>query len=267
MPDWSSWKGEHVVDVRGSLIPGLVSVTFRQLGVADIVSLAADCGLGAIEWGGDVHVPVGDEPAAEQARSLCAEHGLAVASYGSYYRAGSTDPAEFDAVARTAAALGAPSIRVWAGRLGSNDAGPGERTAVVDALRRAVDSAAAHDIGVALEYHRNTLTDTVESTVDLLDSVGAGLSTYWQPFPGTSPEVARAQVDRLRDRLTTLHVFTWGADGARLPLADGAALWRDVLEQVGDAPTRYALLEFVAGDSPDQFRADAATLREWLSRA
>jgi len=46
------------------LIPGLVSVTFRQLTVPEIGELATECGLQAVEWGGDVHVPPGDFAAA-----------------------------------------------------------------------------------------------------------------------------------------------------------------------------------------------------------
>lgn len=245
------------------VIPGLVSVTFRSLDVPTIVGLAADSGLGAIEWGGDVHVPVGDERAAELARTLCAGRGLTVASYGSYFRAGATDPRELADVVRTAVALGAPSIRVWAGRVGSAEASPELRTAVTDALRAAVEQAGEQGIGVALEFHRNTLTDTVASTRELLDSV-PGLATYWQPFPGVTADDACGQIEHLRDRLTTVHVFSWGADGARLPLREGEELWRSVLAA---SPARYALLEFVADDSPDQFRADAATLLAWLGEA
>ena len=33
--------------------------------------MAEDAGLAAIEWGGDVHVPLGDLAAARKARALC----------------------------------------------------------------------------------------------------------------------------------------------------------------------------------------------------
>ena len=39
---------------------GLVSVSFRGLAPEAIIDLAAECGLGGVEWGGDVHVPCGD---------------------------------------------------------------------------------------------------------------------------------------------------------------------------------------------------------------
>lgn len=242
-------------------VPGMVSVTFRQLSVPEVVELAADAGLAAIEWGGDVHVPVGDHAAATRARELCERRGRTIASYGSYYRAGEHDPTDFDAVVATAGELGAPSIRVWAGVHGSAEAGPVRRAGTVDALRRAVDSAADHGIGVALEFHPGTLTDTVESTLDLLGAVD-GLRTYWQPGRGTDFDgSAVEQVRALLPYLSTAHVFTWSAAGERLELAAGAELWRPVLAM---APP-YALLEFVAGDAPDAFRRDAATLLAWLA--
>ena len=68
------------------LIPGLVSVTFRQLAPREIVQLAAAAGLRGIEWGGDIHVPHGDLQAARAVRDITAAAGLQVLAYGSYFR-------------------------------------------------------------------------------------------------------------------------------------------------------------------------------------
>ena len=62
-------------------------MTLRQLPVEEVVAVAASAGLAAIEWGADVHVPPGDEAAAERGPVGRASAGVAVASYGSYYRA------------------------------------------------------------------------------------------------------------------------------------------------------------------------------------
>ena len=42
-----------------TIYTGLVSITFRRLNPLEIVSLVAENGLTAIEWGGDIHVPPG----------------------------------------------------------------------------------------------------------------------------------------------------------------------------------------------------------------
>ena len=70
------------------LVPGLVSVSFRQLPAEEIVRLCAECGLEAVEWGGDIHVPHGDCATAEKVSGLTEAAGLRTAAYGSYYRCG-----------------------------------------------------------------------------------------------------------------------------------------------------------------------------------
>ncbi|MGH3491145.1 MAG: sugar phosphate isomerase/epimerase family protein [Actinopolymorphaceae bacterium] len=269
--------------LQRTVVPGLVSVTFRQFSPEQIVDLVAAAGLRAVEWGGDVHVPVGNLRTAKEVRGLCIDRDLVVASYGSYFRPGSDPATDFAPVVETAVALGAPSVRVWAGRQGSGEATERQRTAVVDGIARAVEQAAEHDLRVALEFHPGTLTDTLASTLALLDDVrgaltgsGAEAWTYWQPGRGTpTPAVAAEEVRALGRQLTTAHVFSWGADGARLPLADRADLWQGVLAALrggrrtgppvdAGAVTRFALLEFVRDDDPTAFRQDAATLLTWL---
>lgn len=251
------------------LLPGLVSVTFRALSVPEIVDLAAGCGLWAVEWGGDVHVPLGDLVAARETRSRCADSGLTISSYGSYYRAGVTDPAEWAEVLATATELGAPSIRVWAGTAGSAEATPRQRAAVVESLREAAVAAQEQGVHIALEYHHGTLTDTLESATLLYAEVCHGsVLPYWQPSGGQEAAHALEEVRTLLPLLTTAHVFSWGPAGwsDRLPLEAREDLWRPVLAELNrDGVDRYALLEFVQQDSPEVFRRDAATLLGWIS--
>ncbi len=63
-------------------LPGLVSITFRQLTAAEIIALMTQAGLAAIEWGGDIHVPHGDEAQARAVARMGADAGLHVAAYG-----------------------------------------------------------------------------------------------------------------------------------------------------------------------------------------
>ena len=242
-----------------SIVPGLVSVTFRALSAFEVVDLAASTGMRAIEWGGDVHVPVGDSRAAASVAARCADAGIAVAAYGSYYRASG----EFEPVLETAVSLGAPLIRVWAGSSGSASA-PFESVAAD--LRRVASVAASAGVEIAVEYHANTVTDTLSSALALFAEVPA-LRPYWQPPIGVSSADARAAVAALLPRLVTAHVFSWGPTGERLPLAAGAYLWRPILASLAASPgDRYALLEFVRDDSPAAFAEDAATLHTWLSQ-
>ncbi len=231
--------------------PGLCSVTLRALPVEAVAGAAAAAGLEAIEWGADVHVPPGDLGAAERAR----DSGLAVASYGSYFRAG--DPLDdFAAALATARALGAPRIRIWAGRVGSAAASAAERRAVADGVRAAAELAG--DVEVALEFHGGTLTDEPASAVALLEAAGAARA-YWQPPQGAPDAVALAGLRDVLPWLAAVHVFSWWPRDERRPLAARAALWREALALAGDVD---ALLEFVPGDDPAVLAREAATLRE-----
>jgi sugar phosphate isomerase/epimerase len=241
---------------------GLVSVTFRKLSPAEIVALVRQAGLEGIEWGGDVHVPHGDLARAREVRKLTVDAGLSVPSYGSYYRAGLREPAPFEAVLETAVELGAPVIRVWAGKKASDEADPAYRLLVEEDSVRIGALAAKAGVTVAFEYHGNTLTDTRDSALRLLRTCAGSVKSYWQPRG--SPADSQADLQSVVPYLSHIHAFYWeGSD--RHPLADGAKNWAAYLKTIaavgGD---RYVLIEFVKGDSPDAFLADAAALKSWL---
>ncbi|MEO6876665.1 MAG: TIM barrel protein [Opitutaceae bacterium] len=236
---------------------------------AEIVALVCQAGLRGIEWGGDVHVPHGDVARSREVRELTQQAGLTVAAYGSYYRAAQSESAglAFGRVLDSAVELGAPLIRVWAGPAGSAAASRELRTQVTADLRRIAGLAAAASVGVSLEFHNGTLTDTAESTRQLLAEVNhPNLSTYWQPPIDLDTAPCVQDLQSLLPKLTHVHVYHWRpASTERLPLAAGAERWRRFLEVAETAAgDRYALLEFVEDDAPANFLRDAATLKSWL---
>ena len=156
----------------------------------------------------------------------------------------------------SAVVLGAKRIRIWAGTVGSRD---GDFDAVADATREAAGAAAEHGIELGFEFHHGTLTDTVESTLRLLDLVDrANVTTYWQPPLDVSTEDAVAGLARLGERVCAVHVFSWWPGKNRLPLAERADLWRAVFDTVPGSMD--ALLEFVPGDDPGALVGEAGTL-------
>ena len=226
-------------------LPGLVSITFRQLAVAEIIALVTQADLAAVEWGGDIHAPHGDEAQARAIARLGADAGLRVAAYGSYYRVGHPESGPFEAVLASAVALGAPLIRVWAGRQGSGSADETYFQTVVADSHRIADLAQAEQIGIVYEFHANTLTDTNAAAVRLLQAVDhANVRSLWQPPRNSTPTSNLAGLEALRP-------------------------WLDYLAQASRliSPSdhvHYALLEFVQDDAPEAFLRDAATLVQWL---
>ena len=252
---------------------GLVSITFRKLSVREIVGLVAKAGLEGIEWGGDIHVKHGDLAAAEAAARMTRDAGLAVSSYGSYYRApeSESEGLPFRAVLDTALALGAPTIRVWSGSKGSADADEAYRAEVVAGLRRVADMAGEEGVGIACEFHGGSLSDNNDSAAALMaEADHANVGQYWQPAGREPFDYCSRGLQLLLPHLANLHVFHWVfAEGGldRRPLAEGESVWHEYLRLAATTGRdHWALLEFVREESPEQFMEDAATLRTWISK-
>jgi sugar phosphate isomerase/epimerase len=272
-------------------IPGLVSVTFRSLAPEEVVRLASSAGLELIEWGGDVHVPPGDLKRAREVATLCREAGIGIAAYGSYYRLGAADgrgekaaygrgekaadkkaaggnaEPEFGEVLETAAALGAPRIRVWAGEKGSAETSPEERKRIVREARSIAERAADRGISVCFEYHEDSLTDTGESARALLREIDhVKVKTYWQPPVGGGEEENAAALRGIAEKLEAIHVTQRSPEGRRRPLSEGRGEWQRYLDAAAEnpGPAVPVMLEFLSEESPEQLREDAAVLRELI---
>ena len=250
--------------------PGLVSITFRQLSPTEIIELVAEANLKVIEWGGDIHVPHGDIQQAKKVARWTADAGLSVAAYGSYYRLGAPDQPAFESIAETALALGAPTIRVWAGNRGSAEADDSYRQAVYDEARHIAEIAKAHKLSISFEFHDGTLTDTAQSALQLMDDVNQdNLAMYWQPPHRISDEERRASLISVLPYLTHVHVFQWHRNHpeirTRYGLQEGQSQWQTYFDVLKNSESDHsAMLEFVREDDPDQFREDAKTLLAWL---
>lgn len=243
---------------------GMTTVTFRKMDVAALIMLARQAGLDGLEWGGDVHVPPGQAALAKEVRARCEDAGLAVLSYGSYYRG---EAEGFEDVLRTAVGLGAKQIRAWAGTLSPDKADDVAFSELSKNLNAAVRLAAAEGIRVSLEYHRNTMTERIESALRLLNAV-PGLRSYWQPNPDIGADAHVREIQGLGDRLTNVHVFAWTAGNVRHPLEQGAAAWARYVEAIRALGGEHDfILEFVKDESPEQLLTDARTLSCWLGKS
>ena len=253
--------------------PGLCTVTFRQLSPEDVVALAAECGIVGIEWAGDVHVPAGQIDVARHVRSLTEEAGLSVVSYGSYIAPPSDDERAFATVLETAQALGAPNIRIWPGARNRDSAtySSAERRQVAQAIRHMARMADDASVTVSLEYHPGSLTDDLGSAQRLMAEIDdPNVFLYWQPWPGLHLETALEEIRAVGPETSHVHVFAWDREKNRYPLADRRNYWSTVLKAMPETRwrgERFAMIEFVKGDSPDQFRDDAATFRQLLEEA
>ncbi len=247
---------------------GLVSITFRKLSPQDVINLVVQAGLEGIEWGGDIHVPHGNLSQAKNVRKMTEETGLKVAAYGSYYRVSHEDSGPFEAVLESAVELGAPIIRVWAGKQGTDKADDAYFAEVVEDSRRIADLAAKTGIRIVYEFHAKTLTDTNDAAKRLLETVAHdNIASYWQPPRYSELEYNLTGLDAVFPWLSHIHVFNWHVKtGERLLLAEAEDLWMQYLRKVASSGCdHFALIEFVKDDAPEIFLQDAAALKHWLT--
>jgi 3-dehydroshikimate dehydratase len=239
---------------------GLASVSFRSLGPSQIVELCAEAGLSAIEWGSDIHVPLGDLSYAKQVGDRTRDAGLTAAWYGSYFRA--DGDLSFQIVVDTAMALGAPNIRVWAGKMGSGESDESARQKVVKNLQNACEIASKSALTVSAECHGGTLTDTVDSALNLAREIALpNFKLYWQPDPAISHSQRLADLDRMIPFLSHIHVFQWSKEGdviKRHPLVDGSHEWLDYLRVASG--NRVAFLEFLPAERKEILFQESKTL-------
>ncbi|MEG1886905.1 MAG: TIM barrel protein, partial [Oscillospiraceae bacterium] len=202
---------------------GLVSVSFRDKSPEEIIDAAVESRLNGIEWSG-AHIPTGDIETATQIKYLCDKNGLQIFSYGSYFRLGVNETADFEAEVSVAAALGAKFLRIWCYDKGSNDIGNSTFDELVSQAQAVCRIARTHDITVTLECHHSTLTDDYKTTLAFLHQVNEeNLKMYWQPNQFKDDNYNLLAAHALSDFTVCLHVFCWDSE-SRYPLKNGFKL-------------------------------------------
>ncbi len=238
---------------------GIVSLTQKALPVYELMDLIKTSGLTAVEWSANCHVPETDPDNARAVRARCDELGIRIASYGTYYYLG--QGMEFRPLLDTALILGAPNLRIWAGKKNSEDVSDKERSELVAEAQKVADMAAVHGLTVSFEYHRNTLTNNADSAVRLMKEIDRpNIRLYWQPNQFEDVTFNIEALTKVLPYVTNVHVFCWEG-GNRFPLADGIAAWNEYIRILKTSGHDHALLlEFVKDDKKVNVISDAAAL-------
>jgi len=239
---------------------GFTSITFNTKGISEIVDLAVRAGVQGIEWGGRTQIIPGDRALAKEARDACAKAGLEIFSYGSYYHC--DDNEDFAPILESARILGAPCIRIWAGHYKEADCSPEEFDRLVRNAGAACDMAAEHGILVAFEYHRKTMTETIDGAMRLMEALKRpNARCYWQPNPDITLEEQLREIACIAPYLHTVHAFSWEKGNVRLKLSEKHDVWEQylaVMKKCECAPN--LILEFCKDDDEDIFVEDCREL-------
>ncbi len=234
---------------------GLISVSFRQLSIEEIIAFCEMNTIEYIEWGGDVHVPVGDIKKAEYVKILSKENDIKISSYGSYFDF--EKPINFLDVLNTAKALGAPKIRLWATR--HKVLPKDEYQAFIEKAIALKKLASLNGIDLYFEYHRNTLTEDVIQALDI--KAKTGIDIAWQPNPELSKTERLDEITKLKPSI--IHTFSWTfeeGENIRYPLNKDE--WFDYISLIGK--DKLYLLEFFKEDNLEQAKKDIEAIKTLL---
>ncbi len=239
----------------------VVSATFRKKSAEEIVAICKQANISAVEWSSDVHLLKGDVQNANFIKDLCHNNNIEIAGYASYYRLGAYENYvhEFKLHLDVAYALGAKSIRIWAGNEGSFDISCKKRISLIEEANAICDMAETENIHVSFEYHAKTLTDTLKSTQSLLCDVPKA-KTHWQIPNKQTLEQSINDVIALKDKLCNIHVHNC-TDKVYGNLSD---IKDDLIKifKIINHKNIYACIEFVKNSTKEQFLSDAYALNE-----
>ena len=154
------------------MIIGFTSSTLKDKSVDQVIELAEKSGSQWIEWS-DKHVTC-----IETARKIAQKCSIPC-SLGSYYRVGDGDTERWEELCKIARALGAKLIRVWLGRVGSEETRVETYARLVADGKSMAKTAGEFGIKIGAEAHQNTFNDCLEKCECFLLDVPE-FYTYYQ---------------------------------------------------------------------------------------
>ncbi len=159
---------------------GFTSTSFRQIkDVSKIVRIARAAGADCIEWGGDVHVK--DISGAYRVKALCENAGINISSYGSYYRVGCENAAEWENICNIASAMKCGSVRVWLGNCDSEKTAAAQYEKLVEDAKRICGEAKKYSLKVCPECHDNTFNNNTDAFLKIAKDINEdNFRTYFQ---------------------------------------------------------------------------------------
>ena len=224
---------------------GLCSVSFRDRTPGEIILEMKKTPLTHIEWGSDVHLPVG---------TFIDSDGIRVSSYGTYFRLGTSKVSELAGYIETAKKVGTDILRVWCGSESSADC---DKNALFCECRKAAEIAEKEGVILSCECHMGTFTDTPESALELMREVDSpSFRMYWQPNQYRTFEENLASAKMLFQYVENIHVFNWQGD-SRFPLKGAVDTWKRYLDCFSGG---VLLLEFMPDGKLETLKQEAETL-------
>ena len=245
---------------------GLVSVSFRDHSVEEIINAMNQCEIHNIEWGGDIHAPINEIENAEKIRFLQQKFNIRCTSYGSYYRIGISDPFDLPKYYATAYALQADCVRVWCGDKNYEDYSKSEKRILFSEAQKACEIARMNRRAICLECHNNTYTNSIDGALEIMNEIDDEFfRMYWQPNQFKSFEENCEYAKRISNFTTNIHVFNWKGQ-EKYPLSKAIDEWTEYLKYFNDDKEHNLLLEFMPDGRIESLKEEYNALQEIVER-
>lgn len=246
---------------------GLTSVTFRNLTAYDVIKCCKKYGINRIEWGSDVHVPVGDTLNATQIKQECKKNGILISSYGTYYRCGAYSDAkeEFTKYIEIAKILDAKTMRIWVGEKNFEDADEEYIEKIVNKLKIICDMAKEENIHIGCEFHRGSLCNNKENSLQVINRVNReNFGMYFQYDWNYTLEENCDTLKSFIPILKNVHVFNVNTDGRHsLGENNGENIWKEFVKILKENEIYANLLfEFLPEQTEDCLKKECEILKK-----
>lgn len=239
---------------------GLVSVSFRKYSPKEILAEMQKVGLSRIEWGSDVHAPVGDPERQRELVAMQRDFGVSCCSYGTYFRLGETPMAELGDYIDGARRLETDVLRLWCGTKSGADMAEEEREALIRLCAEGAELAEKREVTLCMECHLKTLTQDTRDAVALMERIGSPhFRMYWQPFQWQTVGENLENAKRIAPYTKHIHVFNW-KDKEKFPLREAKEAWQSYLSAFEGE--HDLLLEFMPKGTLEELAAETAALGE-----
>ncbi len=244
--------------------PGLTSVTFRGKSIEEVFECASKAGIESIEWGVcDNHIVLGDTERIEKIKELSILHKIGISSLGAYCRMEDMEEAFLNL--ETAKLLGAPIIRVWAGKKASADCDENYRSLIEKNTAVLAEKAKEYGIKIGFEYHIDSLTDTADSAKKLAEDIAMdNVGLYWQQNSAKSVEENIKDLMLVKPYLVgNIHVHNYTMENGYGPLDD---IKENLTKYIKESPyDSTVMIEFVKDGTEENFYKDAKVLRDIIN--
>lgn len=222
---------------------GLVSISFRNIEVEDIIKAVAETGLKCIEWGSDVHAPFNDTDKLMEIAKKQELYGIYCSSYGTYFKIGENDSSEITEYINAAVILGTKVLRIWCGNKDFKEYSLEELSSILKECKKISTIAEERNIVICVECHNNTITSCAEGMLWLMESVGSpNFLMYWQPNQFISYDANIDFAIKTSPYSKHIHVFNWKGN-LRFSLQESIEEWKKYLSCFEENKT--LLLEFM----------------------